>query len=133
MVHLQLVFAAIQVQWVSYHYLVFEAARCEQVSEFAADEEMEKQAKQSYKHEVHLLVPNDHFVVPARDSLGWEKAAALEMEEEEKTRLLLEIVVAGMEDAAAVSTTADMVEVADHKEVAEAEDFGHKQWEGHRN
>lgn len=57
-------------RWAEHHSLVFAVAHFEQVSESSADEETEEQVKQSYKHEVHLLVPNNHFVVPVIDSLG---------------------------------------------------------------
>lgn len=94
------------------------------MNEFSVDEGMEKQAKQSYKHEVHLLGPSNHFVVPVIDSLDWGKAAVLGKGEARK-RWILGTEVAGTDAAAAVRMVADMAEEVDHMEVAAAEDFVH--------
>lgn len=51
----------------------------EQVSEFLVDEEMQKQVKQNYKHEVHLLVLGNHWVASVVDMLGWGMEAVLDM------------------------------------------------------
>lgn len=85
-----------------------------QGSEFSAGEDMEKQAKQSYKHEAHLLDPHNHFVVPVSESLDWEKAD-VPRREGERMRLVLESEAVGMEAAVAVRRVADMIAAAGHK------------------
>lgn len=70
MEHSQLVSGVVQEQKEDLHYLHVVFAHSEQESEFVAvGEDMEKQEKQNYKYEVHLLVPNNHFVVPVIEIL----------------------------------------------------------------
>ena len=109
MEHSPLAVVATQVHWVDCHCLFLEGDHFEQVNEFFVDEGMEKQAKQSYKHEVHLLDPSNHFVVPVIDSLDWGKAA-VRGKGEAKRRWTSGTEVAGRDAAAAVRMVADMTE-----------------------
>ena len=88
-----------------------------QGSEFSAVEDMEKQAKQSYKHEAHLLDPHNHFVVPVFESLDWGKAG-VPRREGEKMRSVLESEAVEMEAAVAVRRVADTIAAVGHMEVA---------------
>lgn len=123
MEHSQLAVVATPVRWVDYHCLILEGDHFERVSEFS-DEETEKQAKQSYKHEVHLLDPNNHFVVPVIDIPDWEKAA-VPQGEEARRRCLLGTEVVGTDAAAAVRRVVGTVEGIDHMAVAAGEGFVH--------
>lgn len=70
MEHSQLVSGVVQEQKEDLHYLHVVFAHSERESEFVAvGEDMEKQEKQNYKYEVHLLVLNNHFVVPVIEIL----------------------------------------------------------------
>lgn len=94
------------------------AARFEQESEFfAVGEGMEKQEKQNYKHEVHLLVPNNHFVVPVIEILYFGKVAVLDMVE---VKMHLERVVVEMEVEVAARMAADTLAEVEHTAVVVA-------------
>lgn len=77
------------------------------MNEFAAvGEDMEKQEKQNYKHEVHLLVLNNHFVVPVIDIPHLGTEAVLD-KVEAKMHWVFRKAVEGMVVVAVGRTVAD--------------------------
>ena len=118
-----MVFAAVLEHWANCHCPTSETDHFEQASEFSVGEEIERQVKQNYKHEVHLLVLNNHFVVPVIDSLDLGKAIALGTEVVTR-RSVQEMVVAGTKVVVAAHRTAGVSGEAVRMVPVEAVDSG---------
>ena len=97
------------------------------MSEFCVDVETEKQVKQNYKHEAHLLVLNNHFVVPVLDSPDLGMDSFLDMVEVRR-HLVLDMLVAETMAVAAARKSADTAALVGCRGFAAVEDSVRNLW-----